>query len=833
MPTNGKEGDVSSRKRDSGIGGIDSGMGYGHSTSARTGGMNSRGVTNDGRYTSGTNGTMGISRGYDNARSNNSTIPIPVSGVGHDSVLHVSPGVKESNSNLAPYMIDRGGVGPYGGAIPGTGYSTGSGTRTYAAPRENYGLSPYTQNVNEDPSRSGHSEHRAGEIHTASNPKGGLSYSRDTASELGLGPSSCGDNRPYYAGNQDPGNRDYSARGASPSTSQNVAGTAASAASYVGDTAASAATYAGDAAMGAGSYMADTAKSAVSAIKPMETTANAASYVGDTAASAGSFIADTVSAMKPMEKAANAASYVGDTTVNAGSYMVDAAKEMRPMDTAANAASYIADTARSVAPPAGPSSNLPAETTPGIYDRDYSLGDTSGNDSRTYDSSDRAPITQKVADTAVNAASYVADTAKDLAPGIGLTSSTVPSAKSTSGAVPRGYDIGAGIGFGSGNSYNTHQARSRGMPGSFDDSHSNSYNITGMDWGGPKRANSVSYRGGAYLSGHDDAAVRRESPWDVVRDGGNKARTGHQLRRESLDHDRIENDQRERERAIPERMERDMERERMDRERIDRERDDPNQMGAWPERRRSLGERHVITRDKDVATLDPSSQRGPAMPRIYGAGGPGGGTPRDDASLKAERLREELEKEMQETQTEALRLARERDDRGAIGGDHSQKVVSPGQKYSSLVSQDLGPLDSKLEEVGYIPGAFENPRRSEATNAQEARRSNPLGANLELQQAEREREPERSVRRSSMDRHPATDTGHGSGPGGMMTTMRDDPEYRDQKRDDGGYAVASERQREDVQEKIQSQFEGDDDDEIRRKSLLGRAASKVGNLLKT
>ncbi|KAH0610232.1 uncharacterized protein H6S33_011759 [Morchella sextelata] len=872
VSTNGKMGNGRSRKRDSGVGGMDGGRGYEHGvTSMNTdgGGVSSRANGGyDGRYTSDAN-IMGMSRGYDNARSNNSTIPVAVSDVGRDSVLHVSPGVKESNSNLAPYMIGRGGVGSYDSSIPGTGYGTGSGTRTYAAPREDYGPRSYAQNLNVDPSRSGPFEHRTGEIHASPHPEGRLSYSRDAASEFGLGPSS---------GEQHSGSRDYAARENYPSATRHVTDTAANAASIAGDTAANAASYAGDTAINAGSYMADT----VSAMRPMEKAANAASYVGDTATAA--------------------ASYAGDTAANAGSYMADTVKEMRPMDTAANAASYIADTARSVAPPAGPSSNLQAETGPGVYERNYSPGDASGYDSRTYASSDRASITQKMVDTAANAASYVADTAKDVASGIGLTSSTGPStttgekhytgsgngdyssggditarpvsdtmantasyvvdtAKTVassmgitpssdignyaeknagSNTVPRGYSIGTGTGFGSGNSYNPHP-RSRGMPGSFDDSYNNSYNTVGMDGGGSRRANSVSYRGGAYISGHDshDNPTREaeEVPWNTGRDGEDKTRMGQRLPRENLDRDRIEHEQKEHERTMRERTERDMQHARMDRERMDRERNDPNQTGAWPERRRSLGERYVITRDGGAAMLDPSPQGMPAMARIYEVAGPVGSAPRDDANLKAERLREELEKEMQDTQNEALRLARERSTGEPLGTNNSQKIVGPGQKYSSLVSQDPGPLDVKRSggETGHIPGAFENNKRSGATNTQEARLNNPLSANLEQQQAERERESERFVRRSSMDRHRATDTGHGSGPGGMMTTMRNDSEYRDQKLDDTGRVVTNERQREhDVRENIESQFEGDDDDdEIRRKSLLGRAASKMGNLLKT
>lgn len=856
MSTNGKMGNGRSRKRDSGVGGMDGGRGYEHGvTSMNTdgGGVNSRANGGyDGRYTSDTN-IMGMSRGHDNARSNNSTIPIPVSDVGRDSVLHVSPGVKESNSNLAPYMIGRGGVGSHGSSIPGTSYGTGSGTRTYSAPREDHGPRSYAQNLNVDPSRSGPSEHRTGEIHASPYTEGRLSYSRDTASQFGLGSSS---------GEQHSGNRDYAARGDHPSAARNVADTAANAASIVGDTAASAASYAGDTAISAGSYMADT----VSSIRPIEKAANAASYVGDTATAA--------------------ASYAGDTAANAASYMADTVKEMRPIDTAANAASYIADTARSVTPPAGPSSNLRGEAGPGAHERNYSPADASGYDNRTYASSDRASITQKMVDTASNAVSYVADTAKDVASGIGLTSGAGPSTTAAAGesqytgsgtgdysssrgitarpvsdtmantasyvvdtaknvasnmgitpsgdignyaeknagsnTAPRGYSIGTGTGFGSGNSYNP-RSRSRGMPGSFDDGYNNSSNIVGMDGGGARRANSVSYRGGAYISGHDshDNVIRdtEKVPFNTSRDGEDKTRMG---RREIQDRDMVEHEQKEHERAM--------------RERMDRERNDPNRTGALPERRSSPGERYVITGDGGAAMLDPSPQGMPAMVRTHDVAGPTGNAPRDDANSKAERLRGELEKEMQDTQNEALRLARERNTRQPSGTNSSQKIASPGQKYSSLVSQDPGPLDDKRsgdEGMGNIPGSFENTRRSDATNTQD---NNPVRANLEMQQAEREREPERSARRSSMDRHRATDTGHGSGPGGMMTTMRNDSEYRDQKLDDTGRLVTDERQREyDVREKIESQFEGDDDDddEIRRKSLLGRAASKMGNLLKT
>lgn len=220
------------------------------------------------------------------------------------------------------------------------------------------------------------------------------------------------------------------------------------------------------------------------------------------------------------------------------------------------------------------------------------------------------------------------------------------------------------------------------------------------------------------------------------------------------------------------------------------------------------------------------------------------GSFRDDASAKHDRIRLELEKELHEIEQEALRIAKGKETRRTTG------VTSPGQKYSSLVGsgeptehkrdrEDMARISTRDRQEIRIPGDFDTQERYDAaatsSQVQPGKPSHepiPLDSERRQQQELRECEVEKAARESSMERHRTTDLARtGSGPGGMRTTMRGSPEYREQRASDSGPVTTGEKEGRD-EKVMESQFEGDDDEGSRR-GILGRAADKMGHLLKT
>lgn len=243
---------------------------------------------------------------------------------------------------------------------------------------------------------------------------------------------------------------------------------------------------------------------------------------------------------------------------------------------------------------------------------------------------------------------------------------------------------------------------------------------------------------------------------------------------------------------------------------------------------------------------------------------------RDDASAKHDRIRLDLEQELREIEQEALEISR--------GKDTATSTAGSGQKYSSLVSEHQAPIERKRirEDMAHvssrnitpprktqetrIPGDFDSQERYDRDiavgeveppargRAQEVRDEaadtssqvqleppprQPTVPNLEQQQQQEtyEREAEKAARESSMERHRTADLARtGSGPGGMRTTMRGSPEYKEQKASGTGQATASEKGVGDERGVTESRIEGDDDYGA-KKGIFERAADKMGNLL--
>lgn len=420
----------------------------------------------------------------------------------------------------------------------------------------------------------------------------------------------------------------------------------------------------------------------------------------------------------------------------------------------------------------------------------------------------------------------------------------------------RGYDVGSGIGFGSGNTYGQ---SSQGY-------------TTADDTAALKGAGSVSYRAGAYLSGHGDESVERVGkglerhtimhPGQATnRDREEKARVEERVNREKAEGERVERERVERERAERERVERERaDRERMDRERMDRERGQGGVGGERHVNNRSIslprsksGRKETeagkmeqkMERDREQSSREAAGERYTiGHGRSIGDGGSDrtrrdearrmeqGGQPREDAPPKHNRVRLDLEQELRDTEREALRIAKGK------GIEKPADVTSPAQKYSSLVNEgpesterkrgreDMARISSRdVTPTGrqvHIPGEFDT-QEDLHDNAPEkltrALEPTPLNREQQQQQEAREREVEKAARESSMERHRTADLDRvGTGPGGMRTTMRDSPEYIGQKGDT---------------REEESRFEDDDDDYSTRRSILGRAADKMGNLLKT
>lgn len=229
---------------------------------------------------------------------------------------------------------------------------------------------------------------------------------------------------------------------------------------------------------------------------------------------------------------------------------------------------------------------------------------------------------------------------------------------------------------------------------------------------------------------------------------------------------------------------------------------------------------------------------------------------RDDASTKHDRIRLELEQELDDIAQEALRIAKGKRAARTTG------ATSPDQKYSPPISGDKEPIERKRDredmarnitpprdrQEARIPGDFdtqerhnrriitseaESSVRDDATTAfSQAQPGNPsrepILSNPERQQQQepREREAEKSARESSMERHRTADVRTGSSPDGMRTTMRGSSEYKEQKADDS--VRATEKKERDERKVTESQFEGDDGEGVGKGILR-----MVGGLLKT
>lgn len=281
--------------------------------------------------------------------------------------------------------------------------------------------------------------------------------------------------------------------------------------------------------------------------------------------------------------------------------------------------------------------------------------------------------------------------------------------------------------------------------------------------------------------------------------------------------------------------------------------------------RQGVGERYIIG-GKSMGDSGADRREGETR-TMQEPGGQPSGSFRDDASAKHDRIRLELEQELHEIEQEALRIARGKETRRTTG------VTSPGQKYSSLVGsgepserkrdrEDMAGISTRDRQEVCIPGDFDAQERydrgivigeaeSSARNRAQhgagevrddaaatpsqvqpgklLREPTPLDSERRQQQELCEPEVEKAARESSMERHRTADLS--SGPGGMRTTMRGSPEYREQRASDSGRATTSEKEGKDERGVMESRFEGDDDEGAKR-GILGRAADKMGHLLK-
>lgn len=229
---------------------------------------------------------------------------------------------------------------------------------------------------------------------------------------------------------------------------------------------------------------------------------------------------------------------------------------------------------------------------------------------------------------------------------------------------------------------------------------------------------------------------------------------------------------------------------------------------------------------------------------------------RDDASTKHDRIRLELEQELDDIAQEALRIAKGKRAARTTG------ATSPDQKYPPPISGDKEPIERKRDredmarnitpprdkQEARIPGGFDTQERHDrrivvseaessvhddaATAFSQAQPGKPsrepilLNPERQQQQEPREREVENAARESSMEHHRTADIRTGSNPDGMRTTMRGSSEYKEQRADDS--VRATEKEGRDERKVTESQFEGDDGKGV-GKGIL----KMVGGLLKT
>lgn len=500
------------------------------------------------------------------------------------------------------------------------------------------------------------------------------------------------------------------------------------------------------------------------------------------------------------------------------------------------------DKAKDVVATVGIGSGSGTDTRTGRDEQTYASGDapsTRIGDSRTFVTSGDSTLSKMGGDSRTYTTGGNTSTTKTGDTPSYIKGTGIGSVATVTGT--RGYDISSGSGFGSGNTYGQgYRSYVAGRDSSIETRANTSQGPSySKDFAPSSRPaiskytdtpSTVGTRSGAYIPAHEDRETRSKGD----QDGSGKMR----MERYIIIHpgkamgDQTQRMEREAgETGVEQRMERDHEQ--------------PGRQGT--EERyiiggsRSMGDMEVDPRRKEVETR---------MVQEYG--GQPSSNVRDDASAKHDRIRLDLEQELRDIEQEALRIARER--------GTATSTTGSGQRYSSLVSENQEPIERKRsrEDMGRtsssnvtpsrnketrIPGDFDSQERYDrdeaaATSSQaqlETPPREPIVLNLEQrqQQETREREVEKAARESSMERHRTADLARtGSGPGGMRTTMRGSPEYKEQKASDSGRAAASERGREVEREAAESRFEGDDDEATKR-GILGRAADKMGHLLKT
>lgn len=517
------------------------------------------------------------------------------------------------------------------------------------------------------------------------------------------------------------------------------------------------------------------------------------------------------------------------------------------------------DKAKDVASTVGIGPGSGTDTRTGKDKQTYASGDTSSTrvgDSRTFVTGGDSTLSKIGGDSRAYTTGGDTSTTK-----AGDTSSYIKDTGIGSvGTGTRGYDTSSGSGFDSGNTYGQ---GSRSYVAGGDSSMETRANTKQAPFYSKDFARSshptiskytdtpstVETRSGGYVPGYEDRGTRSTGD----QDGSGKMR----MERYIIIHPgKAMGDQTQAEGR--------MEREAGVEQQMERGHEQPGRQGTE--------QRYIIGGSK---SMEADRRRKEVETRTMQEYGSQPSNVRDDASAKHDRIRLDLEQELYNIEQEALRIAREK---GA-----ATSTTGSGQKYSSLVSESQEPIERRRSredmarissrdvtpsrgKEARIPGDFDSQERYDrdvvvgkaessarsrpryssqevrgeaAATSSQAQLENPprepIGLNLEQrqQQETREREVEKAARESSMERHRTADLARtGSGPGGMRTTMRGSPEYKEQKASDSERAAVSERGREDERGAVESRFEGDDD-EVTKKGILERAADKMGHLLKT
>lgn len=520
-----------------------------------------------------------------------------------------------------------------------------------------------------------------------------------------------------------------------------------------------------------------------------------------------------------------------------GGYLTTRREEKTTLET-------LKDKAKDVVATVGIGSGSGTDTRTGRDKQTYASGDTPSTrigDSRTFVTGGDSTLSKMGGDSRTYTTGGDTSTTK-----IGDRSSYIKGTGIGSvGTVTdtRGYDISSGSGFGSGNTYGqgsrSYVGRDSSMEAKANTSQRPSYSKGFASSSRPAISkytdtpSTVETRSGAYIPGHEDRETRSKGD----QDGSGEMR----MERYIIIHPgKAMGDQTQ----AKGRMEREAGETGVE-QRIERYHEQPGRQGTE--------ERYIIGGSRSMGDMEANLKPKEIKARmVQEYGSQPSSNVRDDASAKHDRIRLDLEQELRDIEQEALRIAREK--------GTATSTTGSGQRYSSLVSENQEPIERKRSrgDMGRtspsnvtpprnketrIPGDFDSQERYDrdeaAATSSQARFENPprepIVLNLEQrhQQEAREREVEKAARESSIERHRTADLARtGSGPGGMRTTMRGSPEYKEQKASDSGRVAASERGREDEGGAAESRFEGDDD-EVTKKGILGRAADKMGHLLKT